>query len=117
MKGIKKEYEEWDRFVDDIKKKKLEEVFYTIKAVVPRENENVMQVFAIFSALNEFKDARDGMNKVHIYTHTAFLSSFDKNMPQKELVASTNSIVDENFIKDLQRISVPIIIRGQISEF
>ena len=120
MNGIKREYEEWNRFVDDIKKRRIEEVFYTVKVVQSRkattpEEKDMLAFYAIFSALKEFKN-QDGTAVTHFYTHTAYIGEFPNDMPSNDVWNQINPVVDKTFIQPLQLISVPIIIKGQISE-
>ena len=120
MNGIKREYEEWNRFVDDIKRKKIEEVFYAMKVVQSRkatrpEEKDMMALYEIFSAVKEFKNP-EGTPVTHLYLHTAFLGEFPSDMSTVEVMGAVNPIIDKNYIQVLQQISVPIIIKGQVSE-
>jgi len=115
MNGIKKEYEEWGRFVDDVKRKKIEEVFYTTKAVQPSKESNKIAIYTIFSASQVSKNI-DEKGIMYFYLHTSFIGEFPSDMLQTEVLKQINPIIDNNFIKDLQMISIPTIIKGQIHE-
>jgi len=115
MQGIKREYEEWTKFVDDIKRKKIEEVFYTIKAVKPNQESGSIAIYAIFSAIKEFKN-QDGTPVTHFFLHTSFISEFATDTPSETVMNTINPIIDKNYIQALQLISIPTIIRGQVHE-
>ena len=120
MNGIKREYEEWNRFVDDIKRKKIEEVFYAMKVVQSRkatrpEEKDMIALYEIFSAIKEFKN-QDGTPVTHFYLHTAFLGEFPNDMSTADVMGTINPIIDKQFIQTLQQISIPIIIKGQVHE-
>jgi len=115
MQGIKREYEEWNKFVDDIKRKKIEEVFYTIKAVKPNQESGIVAIYAIFSASQISKNP-DEKGITYFFMHTSFISEFATDTPSETVMNTINPIIDKNYIQALQLISIPTIIRGQVHE-
>ena len=115
MNGIKREYEEWTKFVDDIKRKKIEEVFYTIKAVKPNQESGSVAIYAIFSASQISKNP-DEKGITYFFLHTSFISEFANDTPSETVMNTINPIIDKNYIQALQLISIPTIIRGQVHE-
>ena len=115
MNGIKKEYEDWGRFVDDVKRKKIEEVFYTTKAVQPSKESNKIAIYTIFSASQVSKNI-DEKGIMYFYLHTSFIGEFPNDMSTADVMGTINPIIDKQFIQTLQQISIPIIIKGQVHE-
>ena len=114
MNELKKEYEEWDRYVDEIKSKKLDEVFYTLKEM--KDDKGNIIIYQVFTAAKESKNT-DGIAVCHFFNHVIQLLAINlaDNPDQNKVVSAINELSDAN-IKDLQNRTTVKVIKGSVTE-
>jgi len=116
MNGIKKEIEEWDKFVDVVKLKKINELYYRELPQAVTDDGKILDIYCLFTGVNY--ETYSGVSMPVFYKHAVLVGRIGtEEVPiNDENIKKIKTIIDERLLKDIQSRTETRLVKGVISE-
>jgi hypothetical protein len=116
MNAIKKEIEEWDKFVDVVKLKKINELYYRELPQAVTEDGKILDIYCLFTAVTY--ETYSGVTVPVFYKHATLVGRIgtEETPLNDDNIKKLKNFIDEKLLRDIQSRTEVRLVKGVINE-